>query len=143
MQYCPLCSQNIFNKPSKDTCLSSLYRADHQMTIKLCALALESANSDQVIETSPNNFMYFSKQGSSSYSTICPETSNIGQLTRFRNLNIPLVVILTHPSFTFTDGTHCHWRWTLILNYTPGHYSLLTSLKMTGISKILKLQSKN
>ena len=57
-----LCSQNIFNKPSKDTCLSSLYRADHQMTIKLCPLALETANSDQVIETSPNNFMYFSQR---------------------------------------------------------------------------------
>ena len=24
-----LCSQNIFNKPSKDTCSNSLYRADH------------------------------------------------------------------------------------------------------------------
>ena len=30
-----LCSQNIFNKPSKDTCLSSLFKADYKTSIKL------------------------------------------------------------------------------------------------------------
>ena len=84
------CSQNIFNKPSKTTCLSSLYRADHKSSIELCALSLETASSDQVLEKSPNEFMYFSQQGSNSYSTICQDSNSIGQLTQFSTLNIPV-----------------------------------------------------
>ena len=94
-----LCSQNIFNKPSKDTCLSSLFKADHKTSIKLCALALETANSDQVIEISPNKFTYFSQRGSNSYNTICPGSNTIGQLTQFTNLNIPNDCHLDTPDF--------------------------------------------
>ena len=93
------CSQNIFNKPSKTTCLSSLYRADHKSSIELCALSLETASSDQVLEKSPNEFMYFSQQGSNSYSTICQDSNSIGQLTQFSTLNIPVNCHLDTPQY--------------------------------------------
>ena len=97
------CSQNIFNKPSKITCLSSLYRADHKSSIELCALSLETASSDQVLETSPNEFMYFSQQGSNSFSTICQNSNTISQLTQFSNLDIPVNCHLDTPQ-------HCMYR---------------------------------
>ena len=120
-----VCNQNIFNKPSKVTCLSSLYKADHRNSIELCALSLETANSDQVLETSPNTFMYFSKQGSNSYHTICKGSNDIrkiSQLTQFSNLEIPVSCHLDTPEYyiyrrdslsTIVDPQPQLYQWTL------------------------------
>ena len=64
-----------------------------------CALALETANSDQVIEITPNKFTYFSQRGSNSYNTISPGSNTIGQLTQFTTLNIPIYCHLDTPDF--------------------------------------------
>ena len=142
-----VCNQNIFNKPSKVTCLSSLYKADHRNSIELCALSLETANSDQVLETSPNTFMYFSKQGSNSYHTICKGSNDIrkiSQLTQFSNLEIPVSCHLDTPEYyiyrrdslsTIVDPQPQLYQWTL----PPPLTSLKTMLKL----KILKLQLRN
>ena len=94
-----LCSEHIFNKPERESCLSSLFQADHTKSVSLCSLALESADQDQVIETAPNTFRYFSIKGSNSFRTVCPSSNTIGQLTMFTNLNVPQNCYLDTPGF--------------------------------------------
>ena len=94
-----LCSEHIFNKPERESCLSSLFQADHTKSVNLCSLALESADQDQVIETAPNTFRYFSIKGSNSFRTVCPNSNTIGQLTQFTTLNVPQNCYLDTPGF--------------------------------------------
>ena len=94
-----LCSGNIFNKPTKETCLSALFQADHLKAVDLCSLSLESADSDQVMEIAPNVFKYFSPTGSASYRTVCTNSDTLGQLTQFSTLTIPEGCHLETPDY--------------------------------------------
>ena len=116
------CKAQVFNKPTTKTCLSSLFNADHASSISLCTLSLESAQEDQILQRAANEFTYFSKSKSASYSTRCPNNNAVSQLTQFTDLQVPPKCYVDTPSFQIfrqdalsieTDPPPSTYEWSL------------------------------
>ena len=125
-------NQQIFNRPSQNTCLYSLFIGSHEAARDQCELELEHKRYDQVVSIGSDEFLYYAASPSS-FVFECQNNSIIRghQLAAVTKIKVPPFCraktksyILNRENDLYKQQTPLKWAWTLppltfLANDTP------------------------
>ena len=135
-------NQQIFNRPSQDTCLYSLFIGSHEAARDQCELELELKRYDQVVSIGPDEFLYYAASPSS-FVFECQNQSVIRghQLAAVTKIKVPPFCKAKTKSFVLNRENDLYKHQTH--SNGPGPAPPSASLQMTHLLRISTQPWKN